>query len=267
MSMMDIDQLTKGAICWIREWFEKHGSPTSKAVIGISGGKDSSVVAGLCVKALGADRVYGVLMPNGEQSDISDSIEVCEHLGVDHEIVNIHDTCLSMESDITVGVRGQILTQQTLQNYQPRIRMTLLYGIAQTIDGYVSCNTNLCEAFVGYGTIYGDLAGAFAPLLQMPVSDVVRVGKKIGIPDHLVEKSPADGLTGKTDEDNFGFTYDQLESVIYGVCDDKELVATILAMNKRTEFKRKQIDYFNPNWVDGYYFNPKGTHTTSHILM
>lgn len=197
-------------IFWIREWFDANG-PDSPAIIGISGGKDSSVVAGLCVQALGADRVYGVLMPNGTQSDLQDSLDICMHLGIKHNIVNIADAV----KGITEGVDQHIdITEQAKINLPPRIRMATLYFVSQCMNGRVANTCNLSEDYVGYSTKYGDAAGDFSPISAYTSEEVIEIGKALGIPDRFVLKPPADGLCGKTDEDNLGFTYAVLNKYI-----------------------------------------------------
>lgn len=202
---------------WIRDYFKKNG-PKCSAVIGISGGKDSSIVAALCVEALGKDRVFGVLMPCGEQSDIEDSLTLVRILGIRYTIVNI----LPAVQGLSLGIAMELpLSEQANINMPARIRMTTLYAIAQSLPegGRVANTCNLSEDFVGYSTKFGDSAGDFGPLSNLTVHEVRQIGYELNLPKTMVDKTPSDGLCGKTDEDNLGFTYTQLDDYITcGTC-------------------------------------------------
>ncbi|MBQ9545254.1 MAG: NAD(+) synthase, partial [Clostridia bacterium] len=192
---------------WIRDFFEKNG-PGCCAVLGISGGKDSSVTAAVCVRALGKDRVIGVLMPQGEQHDISYSHLLCDFLGIKNYTVNIGaavDGVLNAIPD-EVGI-----TKQARTNLPARIRMSTVYAVSQSLNGRVANTCNLSEDWVGYSTRYGDSVGDFSPLSSFTVAEVKAMGRYLGLPEALVEKPPIDGLSGKTDEDNLGFTYAVLD--------------------------------------------------------
>lgn len=190
----------------IRDYFVENG-PDAKAIIGISGGKDSTVAAALCVKALGNENVIGVLMPQGIQGDIEDSRRVCEWLGIQSIEVNIGDACEALYDAF-----GAIeLPNGVLTNTPARIRMTVLYAIAAMKHGRVINTCNRSENYVGWSTKYGDHAGDFAVLENYTVTEVIQIGEVLGVPDRLLYKAPADGLSGATDEANFGFTYDQLD--------------------------------------------------------
>lgn len=212
----NVEAATEGLIKWIQDWFEKNGNGCN-AVIGISGGKDSTVCAGLLVKALGKDRVIGVLMPNGEQSDINDSHRVVNFLDIKYYTINIEEAYdsilryMSFHNDLNV-------TKQTTENLPPRLRMSALYAVSQSVNGRV-CNTcNMSEDWVGYSTRYGDSVGDFSPLSNYTVAEVKEIGHYLGLPADLVDKVPADGLCGKSDEDNLGFTYQELDDYIrYGI--------------------------------------------------
>lgn len=218
-------------IDWIREYFKENG-PSSKAVIGISGGKDSSVVAALCVEALGKERVFGVLMPQGDQKDIDASFTLVNHLDIPYCIVNIGETVKQMMQAIEKGLDAD-LTTQAITNIPARIRMTTLYAVSATISGRVANTCNLSEDYVGYATKYGDAAGDFSPLSDLTVQEVKAIGRALGLPESLVEKTPIDGLCGKTDEDNLGFTYAVLDKYIRtGVCEDEAVKAKIDRMNE-----------------------------------
>ena len=257
--MFNAKQIKNELVQWIRDWFEENG-PGCNAIIGISGGKDSSVVAALCVEALGKDRVIGVIMPDGRQSDIDMSFMVVEHLGIKHIVVDISAATKGVLSAITRGSldstvfgRGGMWTcsPQTLTNLPPRIRMATLYAIAQSVNGRVSNNCNLSEDWVGYSTRWGDSVGDFSPLANLTVTEVKAIGYELGLPADLIEKVPSDGLCGKTDEDNLGFSYDTLDRYIRtGVCEDTDAKEKIDRLHEKNEFKMEPIPsfYYFPMW-------------------
>lgn len=236
------EKTTADIVEWIRSWFEKNGKGCN-AVVGISGGKDSSVVAALCVKALGKDRVIGVLMPNGEQSDIDCSKQLVAYLGITNYVFNIKKAVDGVLEELqNCGIEA---SRQTIVNLPPRIRMSTLYAVSQSKNGRVANTCNLSEDWVGYSTRYGDAAGDFSPLAQITVQEVKAIGKYLGLPLNLVEKVPSDGLSGKTDEDNLGFTYAALDKYIReGVCEDEALKAKIDRLHVMNEFKLKPIPCF-----------------------
>ena len=208
----NVEKATEGIIKWIQNWFDKNGKGCN-AVIGISGGKDSTVCAGLLVKALGKDRVIGVLMPNGEQSDIADSHKVVNFLDIKYYTINIQEAYDSILKYMNFH-DGLNVSRQTEENLPPRLRMSTLYAISQSVNGRV-CNTcNLSEDWVGYSTRYGDSVGDFSPLSNYTVTEVKEIGHYLGLLSELVDKTPADGLCGKSDEDNLGFTYTELDEYI-----------------------------------------------------
>ena len=234
------EQIKKRLIDWIRNWFSQNG-PESVAVVGLSGGKDSTVVATLCKEALGKDRVFGVLMPNHVQVDLEEAKAVAEWLQISYEIVNIGEATDAMWSILKPFEQ----TRQMRNNLPPRIRMTTLYAIAQSKNGRVSNNSNRSERYVGYATIFGDAAGDFSPLRNLTVTEVIALGRSLGIPEEFITKAPSDGLTGKTDEDNFGFTYEELDSVILtGSCEREEALERIRALHERNAFKQNPMPGF-----------------------
>ncbi len=237
--MFDAKKTKDEVVRWIRQWFEENGKGCN-AVVGISGGKDSSIVAALCKEALGKERVIGVLMPNGTQRDISDSEALVSHLDIPHYVCNIQagvDGVLQALKD-----SGVEISRQTVINLPPRIRMSTLYALSQSNDGRVANTCNLSEDWVGYSTRYGDAAGDFSPLGKLTVQEVKAIGKELDLPPFLVEKIPSDGLTDRTDEDNLGFTYAQLDKYIRtGVCEDSEIRARIDRLHRLNEFKLKPI--------------------------
>lgn len=243
--MFDAVKVKNDCIQWIRNWFKKNGSGCN-AVIGISGGKDSTVAAALCVEALGKDRVIGVLMPNGIQNDIDDSYAVVKHLGIANFTVDI----FPMMEDFAGSLHKVAIypSSQTIINLGPRVRMTTLYAISQSINGRVVCTDNLSESYVGYSTRWGDNVGDFSPLLSLTSEEVVAIGDALGLPYDLVHKTPSDGLCGKTDEDNFGFTYAELNKYIRtGICENDEAKIKIDFLHHKNLFKLQPIPSFPYN--------------------
>ena len=241
-------------VAWIRDFFEKNGKGCN-AVIGISGGKDSSIVAALCVEALGKDRVIGVLMPNGAQHDIGDSMELVNHLGIDFTCVNIMSAVNGVLSNMTdyfstklnglYEKNSMTISEQTKINLPARIRMATLYAVSQSYNGRVANTCNLSEDWIGYSTRYGDAAGDFSPLAHLTSDEVKAIGHECGLPSNLVDKTPSDGLCGKTDEDNFGFSYSVLNRYIRtGICEDSETKAKIDRMHAKNLFKLQLMPSF-----------------------
>ena len=227
---------------WIQDWFEINGKGC-KGVLGISGGKDSSVVAALLVEALGKENVVGVLMPNGEQFDIDVSEALVKHLGIKSYVVNIKEAYDGVISELNKS--GIELTPQAVTNLPPRLRMTTVYAVSQCVNGRVANTCNLSEDWVGYSTRYGDSAGDFSPLAKLTVQEVKEIGRALGLPDMFVDKVPIDGLCGKTDEDNLGFTYATLDKYIReGVCEDEEIKAKIDRMHRMNQFKLELMPVF-----------------------
>ncbi|MCR4728696.1 MAG: NAD(+) synthase [Lachnospiraceae bacterium] len=228
---------------WIRDFFEKNGKGCN-AVVGISGGKDSSVTAALCVKALGKDRVIGVLMPCGEQPDIDAAYLLVKHLGIKYYVMNIGKAVEALKEELS---KDLTISDQTRINISPRVRMTTLYAVSQSNNGRVANTCNLSEDWVGYSTRYGDAAGDFSPLCNLTVTEVKAIGRALGLPEELIEKAPSDGLTGKTDEDNLGFTYAVLDRYIRtGEIDDPETKKNIDGRHERNLFKLQLMPGFKP---------------------
>ena len=252
MYSFDVEKTKNEVVQWIRDFFEKNG-PGCNAIVGISGGKDSSVVAALCVEALGKDRVIGVLMPCGVQKDISASKLLVEHLGIRNVEVNVEAAVKGLTEAIEAGkvdngMEPVAFTAQTKTNLPPRIRMATLYAVGQSMNGRVANTCNLSEDWVGYSTRYGDAAGDFSPLAKLTVTEVKLIGHALGLPKELVEKVPIDGLySGKTDEDNLGFTYAMLDEYIRtGVITDEEKKAKIDGMHVRNLFKMEMYPMYDP---------------------
>lgn len=237
-------QVKDDCVQWIKDWFAENGA-NCNAVIGISGGKDSSVVAALCVEALGKDRVFGVLMPNGEQPDIEDAIKLVKHLGIEHTTINIHNAVLTIKHEVKQALNNGFWSKQSSINLPPRIRMATLYAVSQSINGRVANTCNLSEDWVGYSTRFGDSVGDFSPLADLTVTEVKAIGKELGLPVELVDKVPADGLCDKTDEDNLGFTYAELDTYIReGVIENVEHQALIEELHIKNMFKLAPIPKF-----------------------
>lgn len=232
-------------VAWIKNYFEENGSPTTKAVIGISGGKDSSVVAALCVEALGKERVFGVLMPQGEQFDIDVSYALCKHLDIAHVVINIGDAAKSVMDGVAKA--GLELTTVTTFNTPARIRMATLYAVSGSIGGRVANTCNLSEDWCGYATKHGDGAGDYSPLMHLTVTEVKAVGRELGLPSMFVDKTPIDGLCGKTDEENLGFTYETLDAYIRdGVDPDPATKAKIDKMHVMNLHKLNPMPAYKP---------------------
>lgn len=238
----DAKKVKEDLVLWIKNWFKENGDGC-KGVLGISGGKDSSVTAALLVEALGKENVVGVMMPNGEQFDIDVSIALAKHLGIKAVTVNIKDSFSGLVSQLENS--GIELSRQAEINLAPRLRMAAVYAVSQSVNGRVANTCNLSEDWVGYATRYGDGAGDFSPLSKLTVQEVKALGRELGLPEMFVEKVPIDGLCGKTDEDNLGFTYAVLDKYIRtGVCEDEKTKEKIDRMHKANLFKLQLMPVF-----------------------
>jgi NAD+ synthase len=238
-------QIKDKIVSWISEYFAQNATSETNAVIGISGGKDSTVAAALCVAALGKERVYGVLMPQGEQPDIDVSYAVCEHLGIRHIEVDIGETIQTLYD--AIDVNGLELKEDTVRNTPARLRMTTLYAVAASLagGGRVVNTGNASESYVGWETKFGDSVGDFSPLGGLTVGEVKSVGYELGVPPEWLEKVPIDGLCGKTDEEALGFTYETLDKYIReGVCENETLKTNIEKLHKQSEHKRVTMPIF-----------------------
>ena len=237
---------------WIKDYFKDN--PDGKAIIGISGGKDSTIAAALCVEALGADRVIGVLMPQGKQNDISDSYEVVARLKLQYHVVNIGSACEELYRFIadavflSGGMRAVKENNMITTNTPARLRMATLYAVAALYPNSRVVNTcNRSEDYVGYSTKFGDAAGDFSPLGNLTVREVLEIGDELDLPSYLVHKVPSDGMCGKTDEDNLGFTYEQLDDHILGTQKiNPEIEEKIERLHKATRHKYQPMPTFSP---------------------
>lgn len=242
--LKDVEKTVNELIKWTQDYFEKNGK-NCKAVLGISGGKDSTVTAALLAKALGPDRVVGVLMPNGEQADIDDAKQVVEVTGIEHKIVNIGDTTKALINNLTEG--GSEITDDVRINIPPRVRMATLYAVAQGLKegGRVINTCNRSEDYIGYSTKFGDSAGDVSLLAGFLVEEVRQIGDYLGLPANLVHKKPSDGLCGLTDEDKIGFTYDTLDKYIAtGICEDEATKSKIDRMHLLNLHKLELMPHF-----------------------
>lgn len=218
---------------WIREFFEVNGKGCN-AVVAVSGGKDSSITAALCVKALGKDRVIGVMMPNGQQRDIGLAEKLITLLGIRAYTIDISGSYNATMEELAKKLPCEI-SEQTKINLAPRLRMSTVYAVSQSLNGRVANTCNLSEDWVGYSTRYGDTAGDYSPLSRFTVQEVRAIGDYLGLPPELVYKIPDDGLSGMSDEDKLGFTYETLDRYIRtGViksAEDKEKIDRLHRLN------------------------------------
>jgi len=228
--LFDAKKTTEDIIQWIRGYFNENGADCN-AVIGISGGKDSSIAAAICASALGKERVYGILMPYGDQYDISVSHELVSHLGIKKLVINIKDSVDSLLNNIKES--ALVLNKQGIINIPARIRMTILYAVSASVNGRVVNTCNLSEDYVGYSTKYGDSAGDFSPFSALTVTEVKAIGRELFLPSKFTDKIPEDGLTGLSDEENLGFNYDVLDKYIReGICENSAMKEKIDRMHK-----------------------------------
>jgi NAD+ synthase len=240
---MNITNIKEQIITWTRDYFEQNGKDC-KAIVGISGGKDSSITSALCVQALGSDRVYGVLMPYGEQYDINVSKELITYLGIQHCEINIKDTV----DTLWAGINHTSLevNRQAFINILPRVRMTTLYAISAILNGRVANNCNLSETYVGYSTKYGDSAGDFSLLSKLTVTEVKQIGMELGLPSKFIDKVPEDGLSGLSDEENIGVSYTILDKYIReGICEDAAIKEKIDKLHCSASHKVSQMPCFD----------------------
>ena len=239
---------TVDEICeYVRDFFDKNGKGCS-AVLGISGGKDSCITAALLARALGKERVVGVMMPDGVQPDISDSQAVVDFLGIRNFTVNIGEATKALKKSLEEA--GSAITKDVGINIPPRIRMTTLYAVAQGLEegGRVINTCNKSEDYIGYSTKYGDAAGDMSILAGFTVEEVLQIGDYLGLPSNLVHKTPSDGLSGMSDEDKVGFTYAVLDKYIAtGICEDENIKAKIDRMHVLNLHKLNVMPHFEPS--------------------
>ena len=251
--------------CFAQNWLNQTGLP-NKWVIGISGGKDSLITAAVLVKKFGKENVIGVSMPQGQQPDIDHARDTIDLLGIKWFTVNICNACQDIrdqivenipESELPVGIDNELIAHT---NLPPRIRMATLYFVAQELGGVVVNTCNLSENILGYGTLYGDIAGSYAPIHDLTVTEVVALGDYLKLPEYLVHKAPSDGLCGKTDEENLGVKYADVDKYIR-LGPEAVTKETIDIVEKRYRANKFKLDMLNipfvpfweyPNYVTGY---------------
>lgn len=239
--MFDAKKVKNEIVEWIRDWFEQNGRDCN-AIVGVSGGIDSSVVTALCVKALGKDRVFGIKMPCGEQPDIEHANMLIKHLEIKSYTMNIWDAVVGIDNQFPTDIE---VSKQTTINLPPRIRMATLYAISQSLNGRVINTCNMSESYVGFDTIFGDSAGDMSPLANLTKTEVIALAKELNLPDTLVHKIPQDGLTGLTDEQSFGFSYAELDAYIRdGIEPSEEVKAKIDSMHEKNLFKLQPMPSF-----------------------
>ena len=220
----------KAAIQSIIDWLTAIKKSGCKGVaLGLSGGKDSTVVAMLAVKVWGKDNVHGLIMPNRSWDDVEDAMSVAKTLGIEYTIQPI-------KSAYNAVVDNFHVSEQAATNIAPRLRMTALYAYAQTHGLRVIGTGNRSERYIGWCTKFGDMGCDMNPIAHLTCGQVVEIGlylaEEFGLNPTLIRRLPADGLTGKTDEDNFGFTYDQLDAyILNGTSGNKKINKKIEKMH------------------------------------
>ena len=248
LEISDYKKLHKDIVNWIRNWFEQNGKDCN-AIIGMSGGKDSTICCALLCEAIGKDRVIGLTLPNGTQHDLNVAKGICNYFGIKHYNVDISHAVNTYKRYL--GYCGIPISQQTEYNIPPRVRMTTLYAFSQSMNGRVVNTSNMSEDYVGWMTMFGDAAGDFSPLSFLTVKEVKQLGYELGLPKEWVDKTPEDGLTGSSDEKALGVTYAQIDEYITtGEIDDKEAENRIKALIEKSRFKLRPMAAFKPNISD-----------------
>lgn len=252
--MFNAEEVKNECIQSIRDWFNENGKDC-KAVVGLSGGKDSTIVAALCVEALGSDRVIGIIMPDKKQDRITE--DIVNYFKIPNFYLDISEIKNMFREKIIRACYSESisniykLSNQAEINLPARIRMNLLRTYAQCLNGRVMNTCNTSENYVGYATVDGDASGDFSPLHHLTVTEVKAVGYALGLPKEFIEKTPEDGLCGKTDEENFGFTYDVLDKYIRtGVCEDEEVKKKIDDMHNKNLFKLLPMACYRPSFLE-----------------
>ena len=244
-------ELTQKVVDWTGDFFKTVGK--TDAVLGISGGKDSSVVAAICAAALGKEHVHGVLLPCGIQKDISCSYQLVDHLGISYDVQDIE----TLVNESLALVPGADKSYDAKTNAPARIRMNQIMVTAQT-HGWLMANTgNRSENIISWMTLFGDHAGSFAPLDMLTTEEVIEIGDDLGLPYELTHKVPIDGLQPLSDEEKLGFPYKELSDLIrkgirgehYDLIMQKFYANKFkLEMIKIQKFDPKLPDYFRDNF-------------------
>lgn len=249
LTQREITNIKEDLVLWIQNMMEKTGG--NKAILGISGGKDSSITAALCKEALGSENIIGVIMPDGVQEDISFAYGICEELNI--TCIKLPINTITSEFLQLIDHKNQGIIQDISEdskiNLPARVRMTLLYALSQSIPASRVVNTgNLSENWIGYTTLYGDNTGAFAPLGNLTSHEVIQIGRFLGLPEKYLIKPAADGLTGETDEDVLGFSYETLNKYIrQGILPEESIKEKIDQMHEKSRFKFDLIPTFPVN--------------------
>lgn len=237
-----LQQEADNAIRWIKEYVEKAGA--KGVVIGNSGGKDSATVLAMATKAIGKDKVVAVSMPcYSNNNDFEDAKLVAKSFGVNFIKVDLSNSYTEMEKEINMQL-GKELSKEATINMKPRLRMTTLYGIAQTLGYLVIGTGNLCEAMVGYTTKWGDNSSDFNPIGNFTVEEVLEIGKYLGVPEKILKKAPNDGLGGQTDEEKMGIKYSQIAEMIETGSTDEEVKEEILKRFRNSKHKREVVPVY-----------------------
>lgn len=264
MKTFNVKKATNDIIEYLRDWFDTNGHGCN-AIIGMSGGKDSTIAAKILVEALGKERVIGVSMPDKNQG-INEADKICEWLGIKYicfPIDKITEAFDYQASCSLAPIDNGYLSKQSRQNIPPRVRMATLYAIGQSNNGRVINTCNLSENYIGYSTRYGDDAGDVSPLSFFTVDELLKIGDYLGIPYEWVHKVPDDGLPHSCpDEEKLGFTYEELDKWIrygtppFGYCHNNSYGESkfdkIERMHKMNEFKTRYMDCFRPV-IEEYY--------------
>lgn len=233
----------ENAIKWIYDYVEKIGA--KGIVVGNSGGKDSATVIAMATKALGKDRVVTIAMPcNSISGDLEDAKLVADKFEVPFLEVDLTSTYNELENTINKSLKNIELNKDSKINMKPRLRMTTLYSVAQTLGYLVIGTGNLCERMVGYTTKWGDSASDFNPIANFTVEEVLAIGEYLGVPDKIIHKAPNDGLGGQTDEEKMGVTYKQIAEYIETGKTDEEAMKNIEKRNKASKHKREPIPVY-----------------------
>lgn len=237
-----LEKEAQNAIIWIREYVEKTGA--NGIVIGNSGGKDSATVLAMAVEAIGREKVLSVAMPCfSKQTDLEDAKLVADVFEVPLLKVDLSNTYQEMEKEINCQI-PQSLTKEAIVNMKPRLRMTTLYSIAQTLGYLVIGTGNLCEAMVGYTTKWGDNSSDFNPIGNFTVEEVLAIGRMLEVPENILKKAPSDGLGEKTDEEKMGIQYSQIEEMIETGTTDEKAKQEIIRRYQSSKHKRRIVPIY-----------------------
>lgn len=237
-----LQQEMENAIKWIGQYIENSGA--KGIVIGNSGGKDSATVLAMAVKAIGKENVVAVSMPcNSKSCDLEDAELVAKTFGVEFIKVDLSKTYEEMEREINTQLVKN-LSKEAIINIKPRLRMTTLYGIAQTLGYLVIGTGNLCEAMVGYTTKWGDNSSDFNPIGNFTVDEVLEIGQVLGVPEKILRKAPNDGLGGLTDEEKMGIKYSQIAEMIETGNTEEKAKQEILRRYQNSKHKRSLVPIY-----------------------